>query len=390
MSERARAFQQWFLDREDAFTGYLRSLVEVETPSDRPDCFEELFDILKSSFEELNFRVEHREGETSAGQLLCLPPDLPPGEPAQLVVGHCDTVWEEGTLGEMPFRIDGNEISGPGVYDMKTGLAMMVFGLRAIRELDGTPALPPVFLITSDEEVGSGDSRALIMEQARRARRTFVLEPSLGIDGRIKTRRKGVGHFEIEITGKASHAGLAPEEGVSAILGLSHIVQQLFKLNDQQRGVSVNVGTIEGGERSNVIAARSRAVVDVRVPNKEEGRRIGEAIYSLEPEIDGVELVITGDINRPPMEKGVANEALWQIACRLGDELGLDLQEGTSGGASDGNFTNQHSPTLDGLGAVGEGAHAWHEKIFLEETLCRAALFSLLLLEPETGEGKGA
>lgn len=390
MSERAREFKQWFSERSENFTDYLRSLVEVETPSDRPGCFGELFAVLRSSFEEMEYRVEHREGDTSAGQLLCMPRDLEPEEPAQLVVGHCDTVWDKGTLEEMPFRAEGDEISGPGVYDMKAGLAMMVFGLRAIRSLGAAPALPPVFLVTSDEEVGSGDSRGLIEQQARRARRTFVLEPSLGTEGRIKTRRKGVGHFEVDITGKPSHAGLAPEEGVSAILGLTHIVQQLFRLNDPSRGISVNVGTIEGGERSNVIAARSRAVVDVRVPNQEEGERIKQAIYTLEPEIEGVKLEVTGDIGRPPMEKGEANEQLWQTTRRLGKELGMELKEGTSGGASDGNFTNLYSPTIDGLGAVGEGAHAWHEKIFLGQTLDRAALFSLLLLEPAPGKEASA
>jgi len=215
-----------------------------------------------------------------------------------------------------------------------------------------------------------------------RAERTLVLEPSLGTEGKIKTRRKGIGEFEISIKGKPSHAGLAPEEVVSAILGLSHIVQQLFRLNDPANGVTVNVGTIEGGERSNVVAAQSKAVVDVRIPTKEDGERILDEIYNLTPEIEGIELEVTGGINRPPLEKKEANEKLWRVVQDLGQELGLELQEGVSGGASDGNFTNMHSPTIDGLGAVGEGAHAYHEKIFLEETIKRNALLSLLLMQP--------
>jgi len=173
---------------------------------------------------------------------------------------------------------------------------------------------------------------------------------------------------------------LAPEEGVSAILGLSHIVQQLFRLNKPEQGITVNVGTIEGGERSNVIAAKSKAVVDVRVPTKEDGERIEKVIYNLKPEIDGIDLEISGGIRRPPLEKKEANEQLWQIVRKLGEELDMDLREGTSGGASDGNLTNLYSPTIDGMGPVGEGAHAYHEKIFIEETLRRAALLSLMIL----------
>lgn len=382
MTDRARQLYDHIKNQKKEFLSLLQSLVELETPSDDPTTFPPLWDILKQEFNGLDFSVQHFEGNNTAGQLLCTPPNFDPQQPIQLIVGHSDTVWDTGTLQEMPFKVEKCTVSGPGVFDMKTGLVMMIFGIRAIRDLSKSLPVQPVFLVNSDEEIGSNESKELIVEQAKRADRTYVMEPALGTEGKIKTQRKGIGEFEITIKGKPSHAGLAPEQGVSAILGLSHIVQQLFRLNDPGNGITVNVGTIEGGERSNVIAAQSKAVVDVRVPTKADGERIEDTIYNLTPEIDGVELEITGGIRRPPLEKNEVNEQLWQLTKSLGKELDLNLEEGTSGGASDGNLTNLYSPTIDGLGAVGEGAHAYHEKIFLEETLLRTALFSLLLLHP--------
>lgn len=382
MTDRAREIRTYIHKHKADFLSLLQSLVETETPSDQPDTFAPIWDLLSKYFENLDYSAEYFEGDKTAGQLLCKPGNFDPSKPSQLILGHCDTVWDIGTLNEMPFSVEDNTINGPGVYDMKAGLTMMVLAIQTIQNLEKETVVQPIFFINSDEEIGSEESKDCIVEQARLAERTFVLEPSLGIDGKIKTRRKGVGDFKISIDGKPSHAGLAPEEGVSAILGLSHIVQQLFRLNDPANGITVNVGTIEGGERSNVVAAKSKAVVDVRVPSKEDGERIKEQIYNLQPEIDGIKLSVTGDINRPPLEQNESNKKLWTITQKLGQELDLELQEGMSGGASDGNFSNLYSPTIDGLGAVGEGAHAYHEKIYLNETLDRLALFTLLLLEP--------
>lgn len=382
MTEQARQLHQYYVDHKENFLSLLQALVEQETPSDDPTTFTELFEILKTEFSELGFSAEYFEGNDTAGQLLFTPTDFDSKKPSQLIIGHCDTVWDKGTLQDMPFKVEENEVFGPGSYDMKAGITMMIEGVRAIKALDKKMSVQPIFFINSDEEMGSDESEELIIDQSKRAGRTLVLEPSLGTEGKIKTRRKGIGEFEITIKGNPSHAGLAPEEGVSAILGLSHIVQQLFQLNDPANGVTVNVGTIEGGERSNVVAAESKAVVDVRIPTKEDGERILDEIYNLTPEIEGIELEVTGGINRPPLEKKEANEKLWRVVQDLGQELDLELEEGVSGGASDGNFTNLHSPTIDGLGAVGEGAHAYHEKIFLEETLKRTALLSLLLIQP--------
>lgn len=386
MARLPRKLQNYFFDHKEDFISLLQKLVEEETPTDKPALFDNLLRILRKEFEDLNYNVKHIKGSETAGQFVCTPPNFDPDNPIQLILGHCDTVWDVGTLEEMPFDVDGDEISGPGVYDMKTGLCMMIWAIRAAGSINKSFKVQPVFLVNSDEEAGSEESKELIIDWAKRAERTFVLEPALGREGKIKTARKGVGDFEITITGEPSHAGLAPDEGVSAILGLSHIVQNLFQLNDPSKGVNINVGTIEGGERSNVVAAQSKAVVDVRVPTKEDGDKITRQIYALESEMEGIDVEVNGEINRPPMEKTKENEQLWEITQQLGEGLDLNLEEGVSGGASDGNFTNLYSPTIDGLGAVGEGAHAWHEKIFLDKTLQRAALFTLLLLEPSLSE----
>ena len=383
MTESGQQIHSFFSKNRDEFLNLLQSLVEEETPSNNPSSFDELLNIIRRSFEELQFNVDYRKGNHTAGQLICKPQDFDSTSSSQLILGHCDTVWNLGTLNEIPFSINDNEdeAAGPGIFDMKAGICMMIFAMRAIKELEKSPEVQPLFLITTDEEIGSHESKDVIIEQAKQAERTFVLEPSLGIEGKIKTERKGIGQFEINIKGKPSHAGLDPEKGLSAIVGLSNIVQQLVTLNDPKNGISVNVGTIEGGERANVIAEKSKAVVDVRVPTKEAGDLITEKIYNLNPNLNGIEIKVSGGIGRPPLEKKEANQKLWEITKSLGKELDLELQEAKSGGGSDGNFTNLHSPTTDGLGAVGEGAHAYHEKILIEETLKRAELLTLLLLQ---------
>ena len=382
MTESGRDIHNLFLEKKADFTDLLQLLVEQETPSNKPSSFDAILDIITGHFQSLNFDVRHIDGKQTAGQLICRPDDYKSQDPTQFVLGHIDTVWNVGTLKDMPFTIDGNTVNGPGVFDMKAGICMMVFALKAIQELGKSIQVQPVFMLTTDEEIGSRESKDLIIEQSKMAERTFVLEPSLDLEGKIKTERKGIGQFVISIKGLPSHAGLDPEKGVSAIVGLSNVVQQLVALNAPERGISVNVGTIEGGERANVIAAKSKAVVDVRVPTKQDGEAIKKSIYNIDPGLKGIEINVTGDIGRPPLEKNEANEQLWKITKTLGTELDLDLQEGKSGGGSDGNFTNLYSPTIDGLGAVGEGAHAFHEKILLEETLKRAELLTLLLLYP--------
>jgi glutamate carboxypeptidase len=239
-----------------------------------------------------------------------------------------------------------------------------------------------VVFVNSDEEIGSHESTLHIRRLARIADRAFVLEPSLGLDGKLKIARKGVGRFTVIVKGKAAHAGLDPEGGVSAILELSHVIQKLFALNDPRKGITVNVGMIDGGLRPNVIAPESRAMVDVRVPTHEDARRIERSIRNLQPVSPQVTLEIDGAIGRLPMEATPRNQALWETAKVLGRTINLDLNAAIAGGASDGNTASQYTATLDGLGAVGDGAHARHEFIYFERMAERAALLVLLLMAP--------
>jgi glutamate carboxypeptidase len=263
---------------------------------------------------------------------------------------------------------------------MKGGLTQMIFALRALKETGQTAAYYPVVLINTDEEIGSLESRAVILQEAQQVERAFILEPALGLPGKLKTARKGVGRFEIVAHGRAAHAGLDPGKGASAVLALSYIVQDLHALNDVQKGITVNVGVIEGGLRANVVPPACRAIVDVRVPTREDARRIEEAIFSLSLPVPDVRLEIAGRFGRPPLELTPANRALWQTAVELAQELGVTIDQGMAGGGSDGNFTSLYTATLDGLGAVGDGAHADHEFIFIDKMIERTALLALLMM----------
>ncbi len=280
-------------------------------------------------------------------------------------------------------------LHGPGVYDMKGGLVQAIFALAALRELGMQPSVTPVFFMNSDEEIGSHESADPIRRLARVVDRAMIMEPSLGPTGQLKTARKGVGRFVITVIGKAAHAGLDPEKGISAILELSHVVQALFALNDPERGITVNVGTIDGGMRPNVVAPQSRAEVDVRVRTHQDAAMIESAIHALEPTIPGTELKIEGRIGRPPLEPTPRNRKLWHRAQEAADALGIELEEGAAGGGSDGNWTSLYTSTLDGLGAVGDGAHALNEHVVEEKMPERAALLACLILGEAIGAERG-
>lgn len=371
-----------YLQAERAsFVDFVSRLAEKESPSDQPDTLQPVFDQLAEALDALDYTVEHLPGQTSGGHLFAHPTKHS-SDVNQLLLGHCDTVWPIGTLDTMPVVQRNGILAGPGTYDMKAGVTMMLFALRTLQHFDIEPEVAPILLLTSDEEIGSAESRPHIERLAQATNRTFVLEPALGRQGKIKTARKGCGNYEITIQGKAAHAGLAPEEGASAILEMSYVIQRLFALNEPARGVTVNVGTLDGGIRPNVIAPKSRIAIDVRVPTQADAVRIDEAIRTLQPSNPEVQLHVTGEIDRPPLERTPRNRKLWQVGQRLGDELDLALEEGLAGGASDGNITSAFTATLDGLGAVGDGAHAHHEHIRIDETLQRCTLLTLLLLEP--------
>lgn len=370
-------------DRRDEMGGLLRDLALLESPSLIPSTQEPVFDRLATELARSGYRVRRLPGKTSGGQIWAVPKLRRRGRPAQLLLGHCDTVWPLGTLASMPVEIRGGRLTGPGVFDMKGGLVQGIFALRALAELELEPPLTPVFFINSDEEVGSHDSTARILALARRVRRVFVLEPALGPEGKLKTRRKGSLRFSIRIHGRASHSGLEPEKGASAILELSHVIQTLYALADPARGITVNVGIVSGGQRVNVVAPEAQAEVDVRVLAGDDAVRIEKTVLALEARTPGTRLEVEGGIDRPPLEATPGNRILWEAARRGAADLGFPLGEGTAGGASDGSFTSRIVPTLDGLGAVGDGAHALHEHVVLDRAPERAALLALLLLEPE-------
>ena len=369
-------------DQEQAFISFLETLTLCESPSTVPETQIRMRQLLIDAFEDVDYCSRKINGRASGGHLYARPKHRVANQPTQLLLGHYDTVWPVGTLKNMPFNVDGNVVRGPGVYDMKGGIAQIVFALRALRELGISPPVAPVVFLNSDEEIGSRESGQNIERLAKCVDRVYVLEPSLGLNGKLKTTRKGVGRFHIVIKGKAAHAGLDPTAGASAILELSHVIQYLFALNDADKGTSVNVGTVDGGLRPNVVAPQSEAVADVRVSTHTDAERVQRAINELKPTTPGVTLEITGRIGRPPMEATDRNQELWKLAKRLGREIGLDLEQGMAGGGSDGSSTSNFTATLDGLGAVGDGAHAHHEFLYIDKTIERAALLALLLATP--------
>ncbi len=381
----AKDVLDYLQSKQEEMVRLLRRMTEAESPSDVPGAQHEIREIIAAGFERLDYRVKRIPGHRSGGMLHARPANRRRGQPAQLLLGHYDTVWPLGTLDDMPFEHEDDVVRGPGVYDMKGGVAQALMAIGALQHFDVEPEVTPHIFLNSDEEIGSRESRRYIEALAPQMDRVFVLEPSLGPAGKFKTARKGVGRFTVTVRGEAAHAGLDPGAGASAILELSHVIQALFALNNFDTGVTVNVGTIDGGLRPNVIAPESQAVVDVRVPTQDDTERIEAAILGLEPAIEGTSLQIEGGFGRPAMERTPANRQLWRVACRLGDELGLQLEEGLAGGGSDGNFTSLYTATLDGMGAVGDGAHARHEHLRLGRTLEHAALLTLLLLAPPLG-----
>lgn len=296
-----------------------------------------------------------------------------------LVLGHYDTVYPTGTLVRMPYRLSGGKAYGPGTFDMKAGIVQAIFALEALVQLKLPAKKNVVFLWTSDEEIGSESSRSVIETEARRSDAVFVLEPSLGPRGLVKTSRKGVGEAQLLVHGRASHAGLAPEKGINAIHELAAQIARMERWNSPRRGVTINADVIEGGSRANVIADRAVATLDLRAWHAADMRALESRLHSLKPIHRGARLEITGGFGRPPLERK-HSAALFSQAKALARQLGLNLGEAAAGGGSDGNFTAALGiPTLDGLGAVGDGAHSTHEHVLVKTMPQRAALLAALL-----------
>ena len=302
----------------------------------------------------------------------------PGEEPGILLLGHFDTVWPVGTIADMPIARDGDRLAGPGVFDMKAGIALALAAMRALKA--GDMAHPAIRMLwTTDEEIGSGTSRADIEAFARASRAVLVLEPALP-GGALKTARKGCGEYELIVEGVAAHAGLDPGSGVSAIHELASQIREIEQLTDLATGVTVNVGIIEGGTRPNVVAAHARAVIDARALTVADAERIDGVLRRLQPVRAGARLTVEGSFERPPMERSRDGHRLFELARDIAGEVGRRLEEGTAGGGSDGNFTAALGvPTLDGLGAIGAGAHALHEHVLISELPWRAALVAGLV-----------
>jgi glutamate carboxypeptidase len=366
----------------DRMVDFVTRLATVESPSDDPTAQAPVHELIREALSAMEYEVKRIGGGVSGGHLYARPAQRGRGRPAQLLVGHCDTVWPRGTLAGMPVKLEDGRLHGPGVFDMKGGLTQIVFALETISDLELTPPATPVVFVNSDEEIGSPDSHRFVRLLARHVCRAYVAEPSYGPQGKLKTARKGVGRFEVEILGRASHAGLAPEAGASAILELGHVIRALHALTDAERGITVNVGVVEGGTRPNVVAARARALVDVRVVTAADGRWVEGAILGLAPHTPGVSLRVSGGVQTAPLERTPRNRRLWEQAQAAGRAIGIELGETLVGGGSDGNTTSQLTATLDGLGPVGDGAHAVHEHLVVDAWVDRCALLTLLIMAP--------
>lgn len=368
----------WARKHQSAIIALIREFVECESPSDSPSGLHRFMVLLGESVSDIAVSQL-----TPAGAFLCkfrLPGRQKKGN--LLVLGHADTVWPMGTLKTMPFRRAQGRLWGPGVLDMKAGLAFFVFAMRALRELHVPVANEVALLVNPDEETGSRASRAGTELAAKQSHAVLVLEPGTGLEGKAKTARKGIGAFTLKVRGIAAHAGIDFAKGSSAVVELARQIATISGFTDLERGITVNPGVIAGGTRSNVIAAEASAEIDFRVPRLVDARALDRKFRALKPFDKRCSLELIGGLNRPPMERSKGVAALFNAARRLAADLGVDLEESSTGGGSDGNFTAALGiPTLDGIGAVGEGAHAAHESILIDRIPDRVALLAKLASE---------
>ncbi len=363
------ARQPWLLET-------IETLVRLESPTTDKAAVDRCGAELSRRLVAIGARVQRLPRQDAGDHVLA---EFGCGTRQVLLLAHLDTVWPVGQLARMPLHVADGRLAGPGVYDMKAGLAIGMLAAQAL--LDEAPSMPGriVMLCTTDEETGSASSRAVIEDEARRSEAVLVLEPSLP-GGGVKTSRKGCGVFELRVAGVPAHAGIEPGRGASAVHELARQVLALEQFRDAARGITINVGTIAGGTRTNVVAADARAGVDVRVDRLDDLTRVEHAIRALRPHLDGTSLTITGAIDRPPMERTPAVVNLYQQAKDVAAGLGRLLDEGGTGGGSDGNLTAALGvPTLDGLGATGGGAHALDEHVVVGDLPWRAALVAGLM-----------
>lgn len=366
---------------EQEMAALTQKLVELESPTHDKKAVDFLGRALAEEFTRLGGQVSFHRQLRFGDHLQASFRRAEMNGPSILLLGHIDTVWDMGTLKSMPCKISDGRISGPGALDMKAGIAQVIFALRALRDTHGEPPGNVDVLVVSDEEVGSPSSRPITEFLAAKSSLVLVLEPAQGIEGALKTSRKGVGEYTVKVKGKASHSGVDFRGGVSAVTELAHQINTIAKFTDLSRGLTVNPGVVRGGTRSNVVAAEAEVEVDIRIARIADARLIENKFRSLKPHDRRCTLEVTGGINRPPMERSQQTAAWFRTARSLARELGWKLREASTGGGSDGNFTAALGiPTLDGLGAVGEGAHAPSESVLLREMPRRAALLAGLMM----------
>jgi glutamate carboxypeptidase len=371
---------RYSVDRQADVTDLLKRLVECESPSNDARAVDQFVDLLAEETRDIAKAKTFRA--SSAGRHLRLDFKLPgrKKDGQILGLGHSDTVWPIGTLRSMPFKKINGRLWGPGVFDMKAGLAFFVFAVRMLRDLDLPVNRSVALLVVSDEEVGSATSRPITEKTASESNAVLVLEPGTGLTGKLKTSRKGVGDYLIRVEGKAAHAGVDFTNGASAILELARQIDRIAAFTNLEKGITVNAGVIRGGTRTNVIAAEAEAEIDIRVARAKDAVGLDRKFKALRAIDKRCRLEVSGGLNRPPMERTKMVQQLFQKARELASELGIELEESATGGGSDGNFTAALGvPTLDGLGAVGEGAHAANESILEDRIADRTALIGLLL-----------
>ena len=358
----------------------IRQMVELESPSGDKKAVDRLGAHLRAEFERIGGAVTVHHARKFGDHIQVDFPGERRGKPVMLL-GHFDTVYDAGTLDFMPFVQDKERLWGPGVYDMKTGIAMMIYALKFLRQANGgrLPRPVRVFLVT-DEEISSESSRKTTERLARDSTAVLVLEPSQGLDGALKTARKGVGTYCVRVKGRAAHSGVDFLKGQSAIVELAHQIEKIAGFTDLKRGLTVNPGVVRGGSRTNIVAPEAEVQVDVRIATKKDTALIGKKFQGLKPVNRKCRIEVSGGINRPAMERTEKIVGLFRTAEALARSLGLRVKEKSTGGGSDGNFTAAIGvPTLDGLGAVGEGAHAPHESVFIRDLAPRTALLAGLL-----------
>lgn len=363
---------------------FIRELVECESPSDSPAAVNRFGELFAERVSDIAANVKFFPGGNSYGKHMRvefrLPGKVKKGSKQILGLGHSDTVYPLGTLRSTPFRAEPAALWGPGVIDMKGGLAFFVFAMRALRDLDIPVSRKVVLQINSDEEVGSESSRPLSEEAARKSEAVLVLEPGTGTEGKLKTSRKGVGDYLVTVRGKAAHAGVDFTAGASAIVEAARQIAKIAEFTDLKKGTTVNPGVIHGGTRTNVIADLATIEVDMRVAKLSEAAKLDRKFQALKPVDKRCTVEISGGLNRPPMERTKGIAALYQKARALGRDLGVVVEESSTGGGSDGNFTAALGiPTLDGIGAVGLGAHTPHEHLFTNRIADRTALLAKLV-----------